>query len=161
MLIEELSMLAGDPVAWGAVPLLAVFCIYSLVHWWRCPLIHRTQHISLEEAANVVGKPVIAGPRFGLLMLAGVAATLAGLSFIAEGIRPTLAFYLLIAGVFVIQTEPARLQIREAEARVVTASAVGEEPARIAVERLETTNIWLISLQFSMLAAVVIFLAAF
>ncbi len=159
-LIDELHRLASDPIAWGAVPILAAFALYALWHWRSCPLLHRTAHITLAEAEGVVGKPYIAGPRFLLLMLAGIAATVAALTLIAEGIYPTLAFYLLVAGVFVIQTEPARLQLREAEMRVVAAEAIGPEAMQAAISRLETTIVWLVTLQVTILAGTVLFLVA-
>jgi len=160
-LLDELQMLAGNPVAWGAVPVLALFVLTSIWHWWTCPLIARTASITLEQARAVVGQPRIAGPRYFLLMMGGIVATLAGLTLIAEGIYPLLAFYLLLGGVFVIQTEPTRLQIRESEMAVVAARAHGEEAMRIAVERLETTAMWLMTIQCVMLAATVAFLLAF
>lgn len=161
MLVEELTALADDPVTWAAVPVLGLFAAYSLWHWLHCPVLHRKRRPSLDEARAVVGQPRIAGPRFLLLMLLGIVATLAGLTFISEGIYPTAAFYLLLAGVFVIQTEPARLQIREAELRVLAVEAQGETAIRHAMERLETLNIWLVSLQLAILAGVIGFLLAF
>jgi hypothetical protein len=161
MLVEELRALADDPLTWAAVPALAAFAGHALWHWRTCPLLDRTKHVTLAEAEAAVDQPRIAGPRFLVLMLLGIAATLAGLSFIAEGIYPTAAFYLLLAGVFVIQTEPARLQIREAELRVVAAERHGEDARRIAIERLETLNIWLLSLELAILAGVMGFLLAF
>lgn len=161
MLIDELRMLAGDPLAWGAVPVLLAFAGWSVWHWWTCPLIARTAHISRAEALAVLGKPYFAGPRYFLLMVAGIVATVAGLTFIARGINPTLAFYLLLAGVFVIQTEPARLQLREAEYRVVASEALGLEDVESAVHRLESSNVWLITLHGVILVATVTFLLSF
>lgn len=161
MLIDELRMLAGDPLAWGAVPVLLGFAAWSVWHWRRCPLIARTAHISRAEAEAMMRRPYFAGPRYFLLMVAGIAATVAALAFIARGTYPTLAFYLLLAGVFVIQTEPARLQLREAEYRVVAAEAQGPEEVRAAIHRLESSNVWLVTLQGVILVATVAFLLCF
>ncbi len=157
-LIDELHRLASDPIAWGAVPILAAFAIYAIWHRYSCPLLHRTAHITLEQAEKVVGKPHFAGPRYLILMLAGIAATVAALTLISEGIYPTLAFYLLVAGVFVIQTEPARLQLREAEMRVVAAEVMGPEARQSAIARLETSIVWLATLQATIFAGTVLFL---
>lgn len=160
MLIDELRAVAADPYAWGAVPVLLAFLLGAL---WRrrvCPLIHRAAEIGPAEARAAQARPFSAGPRFALLMLAGIAATLAGLTLIEKGTYPTVAFYLLLAGVFVIQTEPARLQLREAEIRVIAAEAMPEDVREIAVERLETNHLWLISLQGVILIGTVAFLLA-
>ena len=40
MLIEELAGLASDPLAWGAILLLAPYAFYSLLHWRACRLLN-------------------------------------------------------------------------------------------------------------------------
>lgn len=160
MLIDELRALAANPVAWGAVPLLLAFLLYALYRRRHCPLIHRTATISVDEARAAQDRPFAAGMRFAFLMLAGIGATIASLTLIAGGTYPTLAFYLLVAGVFVIQTEPARLQLREAEIRAIAAEGLDEEVREIAIDRLETNHLWLIMLQALILVGTVAFLIA-
>lgn len=161
LFVDELRALADNPVAWGAVPALALFATYSVIAWRKCPLLHRTAHISEAEAKAVLDRPQIAGPRFLILMVVGIAATVAGLSLIAEAIYPTLAFYLLLAGVFVLKTEPVRLQIREAEFRVVAARPHGKDAVGLALERLNENNTLLITLQVAILLGTTLFLLAF
>lgn len=161
MLIDELGKLASDPIAWGAIVLLAGFAAYALWHWRVCPLLHERARIDHAEAAAAIDRPLVDGPRFLLLMLCGIATTVTGLGLIAEGIHPALAFYLLLAGLFVIQTEPARREIRHAELRVVAAELQGEEAREAALERLRSAHLWLVALHFALLAGAVTGLLAF
>jgi len=161
MLIEELSAVAGHPLAWGAVAALGLFAVYSLWRQQRCPLLLHRPDVSQAEAQAMLERPVAEGPRFLVTMLAGVALTLTGLSFIAAGMLPIVAFYLLLAGVFVIQTEPARRQIREAEMRVIAAEVLSAEQREAAVERLASAHLWLVGLNFILTAGAVAALLAF
>ncbi len=161
LLLDELRSLGANPVAWAAVPVIAGFTLRSYYHWRHCPLLHKTRDLTHEEATEFLRRPQIAGPRYLLLMLAGMGATIAGLALIAKGVGSALAFYLLVAGVFVIQTEPARLQVREAEYRVLAAQPYGQAAERAAIERLDWTNGWLVTLQLVILTATLAFLLAF
>jgi hypothetical protein len=161
MLIEELGRLSADPFAWGAVALLALSAGYTLWHWQVCPLLHGQVAVDEGAAAEAVDRPLVDGPRFLLLMLGGIAATVTGLGFIAQGIYATAAFYLLLGGLFVIQTEPARREIRQGELRVVAAGRQGEDDRQAALERLRSAHLWLVALHFQLLGATVAGLLAF
>ena len=161
MLIDELGMLSADPVAWGAVGLLAAFAAYAVWHWQVCPLLHERARIDRAEAAAAIARPLVDGPRYLLLMLGGIAATVTGLGFLAEGIYPAIAFYLLLAGLFVIQTEPARREIREAELRVVASELQGDDAREAAIERLRSAHLWLVGLHFVLLIGAAAGLLAF
>ncbi|GMG83481.1 hypothetical protein LNKW23_26940 [Paralimibaculum aggregatum] len=161
MLVDELRALSADPVAWGAVPVLAAFVVWSFASRRLCPLMNCANRISDEEARKVAGGPRVAGPRFLVLMLVGIVAAVTGLKLIGMGLYSTLAFYLLLAGVFVIQTEPARLQIREAQHRVAAARNRGEEAVASEIQRLGASHNWLIGLQAIMLVGTALFLVAF
>ncbi|MEM9146277.1 MAG: hypothetical protein AAGC57_08775 [Pseudomonadota bacterium] len=160
MLIDELRAIAATPLSWGAVLLLMTFLLYSIYHRWACPLMHNKAEISATEAQEARDRPFSAGPRFGLFMIAGITAAVAGLSLIGEGTYPLVSFYLLVAGVFTIQTEPVRLQIREAELRVIASETIGGDVKQVALERLDTTHLWLIWLQFGILVGTAVFLLA-
>jgi len=160
MLIEELAALAGDPLAWGAVLLLGGFAVYALWHWRACPLLRERARITREEAAAAMQRRLVDGPRFLLLMLGGIAATVTGLTFIAQGVYPAVAFYLLLAGLFVTQTEPARRDIRHGELRVIAAEIQGEDAREAALERLRAGHLWLVALHFLLLGGAIIGLTA-
>lgn len=161
MLISELGMLSADPFAWGAILLLAAFAGYALWHWRTCPILAGRVCPSAPSAAEAVDGALVDGPRYLLLMLGGIAATVTGLGFIAEAVFPTAAFYLLLGGLFVIQTEPARRELRLGELRVALAEAEGPDAVEAAIDRLRSAHHWLVALHFLVLIAAVVGLLSF
>jgi hypothetical protein len=163
MLLESLTMVADDPFAWGSVVLMGGFSVYAVYHRVTCPILRgdalpESMVAEARAAAREVPRP---GWRFGLLMMAGIAATVTGLSFVASGPAPTIAFYLLLAGVFVIQTEPVRLQIREAQDRAAATQHSNPDDHHAAVARLRASHMWLVWLNFLLLGATGTALLAF
>lgn len=160
MLIHELALVAESPLAWIAIAVLAAFALWQLWHWYRCPLLVDRAGVDRETAQAALDAPLADGPRFFLAMIAGIALTLTGLSFIAGGIYPVTAFYLLLAGVFVIQTEPARRQLREAELRVIAAQLLDPAEQEHALARLRSSHVWLVTLNFILLGVAALALLA-
>lgn len=161
MLLEELARVAGNPLSWGAVAVLAAFAVYSVWHWRTCPLLRVGPNVTHTEAEAALNRPIAEGVRFLGLMLAGIALTLTALSFISLGIYPVVAFYMLLTGLFVIQTEPARRQIREAELRVVAAECQTEDVQEAALAQLRSGHQWLLTINFLLLLAAAVALLAF
>ncbi|MGF1501321.1 MAG: hypothetical protein ACFBSD_05855 [Paracoccaceae bacterium] len=160
-LISEMSALAHSPFAWAAMGMIGLFALGALWRWRVCPLLGHGADAYPPLPDYDPDSPPPPGPRYLLLMVAGITATVAGLTAISEGRFPIFAFYLVVAGLFVIQTEPVRLQVREAEFRVRAAAVAGEEAAQAALERLRSTHIWLVSLHFIIFAGGITFLCAF
>ena len=131
MLIEELQTLAADWRSWLVVGIMAILAVISLVQALRCPMLMGTHEPDPGEVADakIVQKNV--GMRFGIMMLAGFALTLLGLMMITYGVSPTLALGALVVGIVIIQTEPARMKIREAR-RSVLASIDGPADTNVA-----------------------------
>ncbi|MEM1344575.1 MAG: hypothetical protein AAGI34_08360 [Pseudomonadota bacterium] len=161
MLIEELQFVSGNPLSWAAVAVLLGFVLASVWRMRTCPLVRGKSSMSPAEAAELVDRPLVDGPRFFLTMGAGVALTITGLTLISEGIYPLMAFYALVAGVFVIQTEPTRREIRHFEMRVVAAHTQGEEAVTAAMARLCSAHLWLVILNGAMALATATLLYAF
>ncbi|MEM7239510.1 MAG: hypothetical protein AAF501_17020 [Pseudomonadota bacterium] len=155
MLIDTLSSLSGEWSTWLGIVLLAVLGIVSISHWWLCPYVSGTAKISLEEAQQALSKKVFAGPRFLIGMVIGVGVSVTGLSLLYHNLEPAWGFFLVIAGVVIMQTEPIRLQIRETQNRVVAASAIGEDARLAAIDRLRASHQWLIGIHFLILIGVV------
>lgn len=131
MLIEELQTLASDWRSWIVVGVMAILALISVFQAFRCPLLMGTYNADANEVAEakVVEKSV--GLRFGIVMLAGFALTLTGLLMITYGLSPTIALAALVVGIVIIQTEPARMKIREAR-RTVVATAEGPADSNVA-----------------------------
>ncbi|MEM8791174.1 MAG: hypothetical protein AAGE80_06125 [Pseudomonadota bacterium] len=146
---------------WVCVALLAAMGIASVVHRLRCPYINGKKIASYDEARTAIDSPIFAGPRSLGLMLAGIAMSIAGLYMLYGAISPGIGFSLIIVGLVIMQTEPIRLRIREAEHRVVTSCAYDEEARIAATETLKGRSDWLTMVYFIMLAGVVAGLLAF
>lgn len=161
MLIDELAMLGGNPWSWAVVGVIAIFALYSASLMLLCPYVHGRAEVSPADiqAARVDG--FRAGPRFLVAMLGGVALTLTGLFMISQGIQPALALGALVAGVFIIQTEPRRLEIREFKSRVIAHWDAPVELAASQRDRLKAGHRTLTLTNFTLLAAMIAGLLAF
>ena len=113
MLISELQMLASDWRSWIVVGLMAALALHSVVYYLMCPYVNGRANITDTAVSDAKGRSFKPGFRFGLMMLAGIAMTVAGLFMIAEGKSPTIALAAMVAGIVIIQTEPTRSMIRE------------------------------------------------
>ena len=140
MLIEELQMLSANPWSWVVVGLMALFTAYSITLLFACPYSHNRAEISDADVVAAKDHSFKPGGRFILLMLGGVALTLAGLFMIAKGISPALALAALVIGIVLIQTEPAQLMIRECKNTVVACRDLGDEQRIAAQDRLRASH---------------------
>jgi hypothetical protein len=161
MLIETLQQVANSPYSWGVVALIAAVALFSLYKWRACPYLCHTKAISLDDSRQQLDRPFVAGPRFVVVMLAGIAAIVTGLGLVAHVVNPPLALLLIVAGVIAVQIEPALLRIEESVARVVTAQFEGPDAITAAEERLRYAHLWLVTANFTVLIAVVLTLLAF
>jgi len=161
MLIETLQQVGSSPYSWGVVALIAAVALFSFYRWRACPYLCHTKAISLDESREQLGRPFAAGPRFVVVMLAGITAILTGLGMVSQVVNPPLALLLIVAGVFAVQIAPALLQIRESVARLVTAHCQGADAVAAAEERLGYAHIWLVTANFTILVAVVLTVLAF
>ncbi len=161
MLIETLQQVANSPYSWGVVALIAAVALFSLYKWRACPYLCHTKAISLDDSRQQLDRPFAAGPRFVVVMLAGIAAIVTGLGMISHVVNPPLALLLIVAGVIAVQIEPALLRIQESVARVVSAQCQGPDAVAAAEERLRYAHLWLVTANFTILVAVVLTLLAF
>lgn len=160
-LIETLQQASANPNAWVLVALIALVTAISVYKWRSCPYLGRTKNISQGESQAQVERPFVAGPRFVIVMLAGIAAMMIGLTLVSRGVTPLLALLLIVVGVFAVQTEPALLQIRESVTRLIAAKVQGPDQVAAAEERLRYAHIWLVTANFTLLMAVILALLAF
>ena len=140
MLIDELQMLTGDWRSWIVVTLMAGIAILSVVHLFACPYVRGTKKLTDDEVETARSTPFRPGWRFGMMMVLGVALALAGLFMIANGIKPTIALALMVGGLVIVQTEPARLRIRDSKQKVVACRDAAGEVRRLAQDRLRSSH---------------------
>jgi len=161
MLIKTLHEASANPYSWAIVGLIAVIVLFSIYSWRSCGYLCHTKEISLDESRRQLDRAFAAGPRFVVVMLAGIAAILIGLSLVSRQVNPLLALLLIVAGVFAVHLEPAMLRIQESALRVISAQCQGPEAIASAEERLRYAHIWLVGANFALLIAVVLVLLAF
>lgn len=130
MLIEELQSLAADWRSWVVVSVMGVMAAFSVFQTFKCPWLHGNINPSDDEIADAKILRKTVSPRFAIVMMIGFVLTLTGLLMISQGVKPTLALAAMVIGLVIIQTEPARLRIREAR-RMVLASTNGPDDAQI------------------------------
>ncbi|MEM7176668.1 MAG: hypothetical protein AAF503_03090 [Pseudomonadota bacterium] len=160
-LLTTLEGLSGLWATWAAIALLAGLGIWALMNRIMCPLAKGACNASVEDARAALSKRIFAGPRFLLTMLLAITATIVGLKLIYVGSQPGVAVFLIIAGLVVMQTEPIRLSIKEAQNRVVASSVEGVDSQAAAVEYLRGRHHWLVGVHFIILAGVVAAVMAF
>lgn len=161
MLVDTLAKAGDHPSVWVAIGLIVAHGVFALVQWRTCPYCCGKAKITREEAEERMRSPFLAGPRFLVTMLAGIALVLSGLWLIDADIEPVYAFLLVIAGVFVIQIEPARLRLSESVARVVASETSGPEAMIIARKRLSDSHLWYVALNFVLAAGMTAGILAF
>jgi hypothetical protein len=161
MLVDTLHAAGDNPYSWAIVGLIGTVAAANIYKYRTCPYLCRTKTITPEESAAAIVRPFAAGPRFILVMLAGIGAILAGLTMLSSEANPPLALLLIVLGVFAVQSEPALLRVQDAVDHVVAAQSQGAEAIAAAEERLRYAHVWMSVTTVSILVAVVLLLLAF
>lgn len=159
-LINELMLLANDPRAWFAVAGLGAVAVHSIYTYLRCPLVHGQAHISPEQARAAIHGRHFHSPRYLLLMILGIALALVGMAMVATGARTPIALGLVAGGLFLVQTEPLRLNIRDRQLRVVAAQIEDQSAQQTAIVRLKGEYRQLIVTNLVLTALVAVYLLA-
>ncbi|MEM7743751.1 MAG: hypothetical protein AAF409_08580 [Pseudomonadota bacterium] len=161
MLLSELQVLAYNPWAWAVVGVLALFSTHAVIQLLACPYARGTATISDTDMSQAQNSKAHPGARFGLTMLGGAALTVTGLFMIAKGISPAIALAAVVGGIVLIQTEPARLSIRQQTYAVISHRDATDEARENARERLRGSHRALASINVFLLLAVVAAMLAF
>lgn len=161
MLVMTLQTLGQNPFAWGAVGVLAVIALISLWRYRTCDQLCEDPAGDREQARAYLNRRVAEGPRYFLLMIAGIAAMIAGLALIAGDVRPAIGFFVLVAGALIVQTEPLRQRIRTAAARVIAAGGGDADRRGVAQASLRDSHRSLVTANFLLVAALTLMLLAF
>ncbi|MEM7269819.1 MAG: hypothetical protein AAF401_11265 [Pseudomonadota bacterium] len=129
MLLTNLSELGSNPFAWGVAALVVLKAGFTTAQTVFCPLAKGTANIS-AEASEVAQKTVFNPPlSFLFLVLFGMILAAGGLYMLADLTYGAIALGVIVVGMFLILTEPARLQVVGAQTGVIaTAQMDGEAP---------------------------------
>lgn len=153
--LDVLIRVGSDPMAWAVLGLMAMVGGISLWRYMRCPLTKAKVPLSAEEARKRLDRKTSYPASYFLIMVAGIGLAVMGLFGLAKTDKEgTVGFLLLAVGLYVILTLPVRLQIKDAELRVVAADE--GEPRSIMALELRKTHRRLMSYEMSL---VVLFFA--
>lgn len=120
--IQIIETIGADPRAWLVLGLFALRAVYSIVIYFRCPLCWSAKLVAdPEEAQRRINSKSGGSMRFFLLMVTGIVLAVVGLFMLADGVKPTIALFLMVLGAFLFMTEPIRLRINDARLRVISA----------------------------------------
>lgn len=161
MLLEELQALAADPRSWAVVAVMLFVSGRSFFVMLWCPHVRGVSNISDDQVAQAQSNPFEPGMRFGFMMVIGIALTVLGLFMIASGTQPTLALAALVAGIVAVQTEPARLRIRESKQRLIARRDAAADVLAIERDRLSGSHRELAITNFLIMAALIMALMSF
>jgi hypothetical protein len=150
--------LCGNPVAWVIAGVAAAKALYSLVAFYRCPVVNRGVGIAPEVARAAIESRFLRSPRFLFAMLAGLTLAVGGLYALRSPDAGPAALAAIVVGVFILLVEPSRLTISDNTLRVAAARPAGGEAYEFALERLRGAHLERISIEiaFAMLLVVVI-----
>lgn len=149
--LDILVRVGSTPMSWGVLALMAAWAMVSVVKYVRCPLVGGRATISPADAETALQRRVRHPLAYLLAMLVGMGLAIAGLFGLAETeSKGTLAFFFLAIGLYVILTMPVRLEIKDAEMRVVAAGS--QEARSISTQGLRHTHRRLLQYEFGIVA---------
>ncbi|MEM6945596.1 MAG: hypothetical protein AAF416_01430 [Pseudomonadota bacterium] len=161
MLLETLTEVSSHPAAWLCVLAVASVAILSAIHCVMCPFVRGTEGSSDGFVPRYLDKPIIAGPVYFFVMLAGIIAMIAGLAMIADGKAPLIAFFIISAGICVVQIAPLRVRLAEAYDRIMAAQMISPDEVEIARERLRVMHYFNIAMSAGIAAVLAVALLSF
>jgi multisubunit Na+/H+ antiporter MnhB subunit len=148
-----LDVVGHHPLARVAVGLMAARALLTLWAWRRCRarLADGPPQETLEAIESRRQALWRHSARFLVIMLAGIGLAVIGLFRLAEaGDGAAPAFLMLALGMYLFMTEPARLQIADAEDRAAAAALGGEqEPQEVARAILRDAHVKLVLIEVS------------
>lgn len=153
--------LCDNPVAWGVVGLVALKTSYSVMTYFRCPLLRNRLQLSPEMADALVQRRVLHSPRFLALMMVGIALAVGGLYTVSNPIYGAIGLAAIVIGAFILIVEPSQLSIEENQLRVAAAGSTVGETLDLAMDRLRWSHLERISIEIALTAALVAILAIY
>ncbi|SET32033.1 hypothetical protein [Oceanicella actignis] len=152
-LMNILKAIGDEPLARWIALAFALRAVWSVVMWRRCPLLCGEAARLGPEAAAARRGAFDHSWRFLLVMLTGIALAVGGLFRLAQnGADAPGALLLLILGVYLFTTEPARRQIQDAESAYLAATAEGPERREVAAAILRDSHVKLVAIEVGIAA---------
>lgn len=140
-LLTNLSLLGHNPFAWAVAALVGLRAAFSVYMTLRCPVARGVYQPTREEAEAAANERFGATRGYLLLMVVGMALAIGGLYTIANDRYGAVALGALVVGVFLIMTEPSRLQVTAAVKSVYASTLRGAEHVALARESLQGAHV--------------------
>ncbi len=174
-LANILEVIGTDPMAKWVLLAFGLHALWSVVAYFRCPLCAASGRFQVRQRAAAIRKVdgleeatmghdgSVSAWRFLLVMVAGIVLAVMGLFKLAKyGADAPIGFFLLVLGVYLFTTEPARRQVAEAlrQALTVQPSAPPERKAlsvailRDSRRKLVAIEVGLVTLMLAAMLAV-------
>lgn len=132
--------LCGMSLAWVIIAAVILKVVWSFVHYFTCPVLCQKPVTDPRAARAIVDARYFHSPRFLVLMLTGIALSVAGLYAMRDpGLGP-IGLAALVFGVFILIVEPSQLSVLENTYRAAAARDEGPESLALALERLRAAH---------------------
>jgi hypothetical protein len=135
------------PLAWVIVAAVILKVVWSLVHYYTCPVLCQAPDVDPRLAREKINARFFHSPRFLVLMLTGIALSIAGLYAMRSADLGALGLAALVLGVFILIVEPSQLSVLENTFRVSAARIEGTETHALALERLRAAHVERIAIE--------------
>lgn len=139
--LSSLRDLCDMPAAWGIFAVVALRAAWSVVSYFRCPLMRGSLDIDPAAARAAVNARFRHSPRFLIAMVAGIALSVGGLYALTVPDAGPVALAAIVFGTFILIVEPSRLTVEDNELRVTAARAQGGDALVFAQERLRAAHV--------------------
>jgi hypothetical protein len=151
-ILDSFRDLCSMPVAWGIVAVVALRAGWSLVSFFRCPVLRHADAIDAATARAMAADPHVRSPRFLATMVVGLALSIGGLYALRTPEAGPLALAAIVFGVFLLIVEPSRLSVEENSRRAAAARLEGPDALAFATERLRASHLERLAIEIAMAA---------
>jgi len=150
--LGSLRDLCDMPIAWAIFAAVALRALWSLVVFFRCPVLCGVSKLDPAAARAKLNAPVLHSPRFLVAMLTGIALAVGGLYALRMPDAGPLALAAIVFGVFILIVEPSRMAVDEITMRTSAARLDGEDAYHFALDRLRAAHVERIVVETAMVA---------
>ena len=119
--LDNIFAALTHPLAKWVALAFALRALWSLVSWRMCPVASGREDVAKYNGFGAKRQALWRHSwRFFIIMIAGIALSVTGLFKLATyGGDAPLGLFLLVLGIYLFTTEPVRMQILDAEDRIV------------------------------------------